>query len=859
MALPVQQSVLPKNSLVVNYDFSKSESYTNGSSTLNNLAGSASGHATLVGSPNILNSLGFMSFNGSSQYLVTSDLRNYFKGLNSSVQKSFTMSMWVFPTQLNGVIVSELNSQTPSGGWHASNIEIVNGVFKFRVWASSTAISSSSVSLNQWYHLALVYDGTKSKAYLNGTLLGTQMIDRELPTSYQHYAIAASETTFMGSGGYGSFNLAHFKLHQLPLTDSDILQEYEAKKGELDYIVHSPSTNVNPTYWNVSSAWDNTYASGGSGDAFSVYHYTPWLNSSLGWAAQALNTNQWITLKYDEPAYIKGIVAQGRANSGGQWVSAANIETSMTGDAPWTRVLSNKSLNVNSIEDVYSPFATPVFAKAVRVLPTTWMNHITLRMGMLVKPNNPITTSNLVLHYNPANLKSYVGSGTVLNDLTANAINGTMRNMTFSSNVLNFNGSNSDVNIADNALLEPGSGSFTIEVWFNNAGTSGTLIGKYNAGGNASNVSYALRLMGLGLIRADFGNGSTAQITDNCSFDSNAWVQMVYVWDKTNNNIYTYANGNLKQTKAIAISGSILNASTSLYIGSYNGGEYAQYFNGKLGVVRLYNKALSSSEILNNYDATKDLYDGSVLKLDAANSISYPGSGSTWNDVSGNVNNATLTDGPVFNGSNGGQFVFDGVNDFANGVAIPSTSGNNSRTVIIWYKSTANKNTILIDKGGISDDVAEQLFLVYTNSVGVGASSYPPTNNGGIALCFWGNDFIYPISASTLFDGNWHFIAYTYNKTNRAVNICFDGTFASTVYQWNLNSWSTLNSKPFISPRVLNTTNNPFWIGQSRAAFWGYGGNFGNASIPSLFMYDRALSESEILNNYNATRTRYGR
>lgn len=133
MALPVQQSVLPKNSLVVNYDFTKSASYTRGATTVTNIAGSVTGNATLVGTPNFLNSLGFMSFNGSSQYLVTSDLRTYFKGLNSSVQKSFTMSMWVFPTQLNGVIASELNSQTPSCGWHASNIEIVNGVFKFRV------------------------------------------------------------------------------------------------------------------------------------------------------------------------------------------------------------------------------------------------------------------------------------------------------------------------------------------------------------------------------------------------------------------------------------------------------------------------------------------------------------------------------------------------------------------------------------------------------------------------------------------------------------------------------------------------------------------------------------------------------
>ena len=54
-------------------------------------------------------------------------------------------------------------------------------------------------------------------------------------------------------------------------------------------------------------------------------------------------------------------------------------------------------------------------------------------------------------------------------------------------------------------------------------------------------------------------------------------------------------------------------------------------------------------------------------------------------------------------------------------------------------------------------------------------------------------------------------------------------------------------------------SNNPYLIGQSRAAFWGYGGTFSNVSIPLLQIYNRALTEAEILTNYNATRARYGR
>jgi hypothetical protein len=52
----------------------------------------------------------------------------------------------------------------------------------------------------------------------------------------------------------------------------------------------------------------------------------------------------------------------------------------------------------------------------------------------------------------------------------------------------------------------------------------------------------------------------------------------------------------------------ILNTSNNLYIGSYNNGEYAQYFDGKIGITRLYNEALTASEVLNNYNADKGKY-----------------------------------------------------------------------------------------------------------------------------------------------------------------------------------------------------------------------------------------------------------
>ena len=213
MGLPIQTSLLPKNNLVVNYDFSKSTGFTRGATTATNLAGTASGNPTLYNSPVYMNSLGFISFNGSNQYLATPNIRTYFKSVNTSVQKSFTMSFWFYPLTANGVLVSELDSHVPSGGWHASNVEILNGFIKYRIWNGPIITSSSAVTLNQWHHIALVYDGTSVKGYLNGVLQGTQAGAREIPPTSQNYAIGAGETTNMGTAAYGNFHLSQFKIH----------------------------------------------------------------------------------------------------------------------------------------------------------------------------------------------------------------------------------------------------------------------------------------------------------------------------------------------------------------------------------------------------------------------------------------------------------------------------------------------------------------------------------------------------------------------------------------------------------------------------------------------------------------------
>jgi hypothetical protein len=149
------------------------------------------------------------------------------------------MSFWFNPITATGGLVSELDSHVPSGGWHATNIEIINGFIKYRIWNGPIVTSSTSVNLNQWHHIALVYDGTSVKGYLNGVLQGSQAGAREIPSTSQNYAIGAGETTNMGTAAYGNFHLSQFKIHNLSLSDKEIQMELDLhfSSNEQKYVV----------------------------------------------------------------------------------------------------------------------------------------------------------------------------------------------------------------------------------------------------------------------------------------------------------------------------------------------------------------------------------------------------------------------------------------------------------------------------------------------------------------------------------------------------------------------------------------------------------------------------------------------
>ena len=219
-----------------------------------------------------------------------------------------------------------------------------------------------------------------------------------------------------------------------------------------------------------------------------------------------------------------------------------------------------------------------------------------------------------------------------------------------------------------------------------------------------------------------------------------------------------------------------------------------------------------------NY-SPKIVTNGLVLYLDAANSNSYASGSITWADLSRSNINATLTNGPTFNSSNGGSIVFDGVDDNAP-TAFNTALGD--FTVCCWFKPTDSTNpayTRMIDKN-------------YQNGFWLGKNASVANSWGGgireASLPF--GIFL------TLPDGQWNFLtSIRSSSTHTLYGNGITNTISNTVPSTTLDTTSLL-----IAQYVGGTGYN-------------YKGN-----IASLQIYNRALTTTEVLQNYNTTKTRFG-
>jgi hypothetical protein len=214
---------------------------------------------------------------------------------------------------------------------------------------------------------------------------------------------------------------------------------------------------------------------------------------------------------------------------------------------------------------------------------------------------------------------------------------------------------------------------------------------------------------------------------------------------------------------------------------------------------------------------------GLVLNLDAANPRSYlpPYNGTTWFNLASSSTNGTLTNGPTYNTSNGGSIVFDGVDD---------------------YVSCGNNATVQINQGTIST-------WVRTSSPGSGfrgiitkQNNYGLFTNDGVLVTYdWGNNQTRS-TGTNIADNNWKNVAMSFTTNT--------GTPSNNAVIY-LNGSAVLTT-------TIKILNNDVEVQLARGGLFGGSTQLLNGRIAQTQIYNRALSASEVNQNFQGTRARFG-
>jgi hypothetical protein len=440
-----------------------------------------------------------------------------------------------------------------------------------------------------------------------------------------------------------------------------------------------------------------------------------------------------------------------------------------------------------------------------------------------------IVTDNLVYEIDPSNTRSYPGSGTTVTDIsgqgnTATLVNGTA----FSSNQFSFDGTNDIINITHSASLNLGQ-AFTVGMWV-----------RANALGANLDVNrqvlYTTRVNNpAGCWQLEL-NANTISVTGVGTFvisagtiAANTWYYIVYRRDGSGSGTI-YING-VAQTPSVTTAYTFIDNGDIKQIGGGGSTGTGQQFNGRIGDVHLYKRALAQHEILQNYNATAAKYatlvsTNLVLHLDAGNASSYSGSGTTWTDISGQGNTTTIS-GATYSASNGGIFTFTAATrgTVTNGSSIIA---NSNYTKSVWVKFSSLTGLKNLISGSDSSPISMHAFWCpdswngYTNKFTAGHN----------------NDWTLVNSTTTAVVDTWYNVTMSFS-TSAGMKLYVNGVLQSS------NAAAT-TAFPF-------ATGGPLYLGQ-------YGTNYSNGFAGSLSMamiYNRALTDAEVAQNYEATKARF--
>jgi len=447
---------------------------------------------------------------------------------------------------------------------------------------------------------------------------------------------------------------------------------------------------------------------------------------------------------------------------------------------------------------------------------------------MALSHNPSLVTEGLIIYLDANNASSYAGTGTTWYDLSGNGRHASLISSPSyegfgGGKYLSFDGSTNfatiPYTITDNLI--------TVGFWyyskvFSSNASLDALISNYTSGISGFDV----RLNSSTTINLAISFSGSETGVSFGTIANNTWYYVVFTYDGAT--IKTYLDGVLKNsTNRVGTRDN----GTQICIGT---SAYDTNRRATCGIpqVMIYNRALSDAEILQNYNVTKKRYfpeenivrNGLVVNLDAGSAASYPGTGITVTNIgSVSAEVGTLLNGVSYGNANKGYFITDGSNDTMQGPQLNNIMlGSTSATLQIWFFPSALNNSYntLID------------VFNRTMSLWIGT-------NGSGQFYGWGGGGSGPYS---------------------------------TNFSWQSSTWQMVTMvTSSTSSSIVNLIKNNFEITQSLAALGtsftgvielggnpsGGGVNF-NGRYGIVLIYNRSLTNTEITQNYNALKTRYG-
>jgi hypothetical protein len=450
-------------------------------------------------------------------------------------------------------------------------------------------------------------------------------------------------------------------------------------------------------------------------------------------------------------------------------------------------------------------------------------------MGLNYNPS--IVSEGLVYYLDLTNSRCYSGSGNTLTNLANGAIGITIvSGITYDTDYrknLNFNGS-SGYMTGNDTNLNFSTSDFTLQTTLKLNGLSNGFTGAYGsiicAGSALTNNSSIFYVSGTATSHyavAIYHEPTLAINGRNFNFQTNKIYNLAVT--KRYNVVEFFVDGSSIGTTTTSNNYNF--TANGFTMGRWFASGVEQYLKGSIFDFRAYNRALSPEELQQNYfSQTKRYYNeenivtnGLILNIDPSKSTSYSGVGNTIYDLSGVGNNGALINGPTFSSFNGGALVLDGSNDY---VLVNNAADILSKTeytkFIFFYVTSFSTNNNLIS-GGVSG-LNHAFWLSGSNRLYAG-------HNGDWAT-FAGN--------TTLSLNTWYCGAVTYSNVSGwklYLNGVLDGTNANTT---TFNNFGELQIGAYANANLFT------------------------GRISLAMVYNRALSQQEISQNFNATRSRFG-